>query len=309
MIIAVNSTRRGDCGIRRTEEFTMHSGRIQDNVYANSRDFNAQRIEKRTKTKEPPADKNPQGWVIITLVVLLILMFLILLIFTSLLFVFYKSITDEQSHLNSDVKELNSQLENNEQETNNNFTIEISHLRSNVKELTSELKKSKEETDSELKQIVSTLKESVANLTDDLKKIKNENIQDSCTSCPSGWQLIKSNCYYFQANGETWERSRVICETLNGDILILKDKAELDSLLPAIGNRRYWIGLRRDNKNINNWLWADGNRLTFSAWNAGEPNNEHNSEHCAEILGGPKSMNDRNCEDNIGYICKRAWTC
>ncbi|XP_077327145.1 uncharacterized protein LOC143961939 [Lithobates pipiens] len=287
----------------------MHPGRIQNNVYANSRDFNAQRIEKRTKAKEPPAANNPQGWVIITLVVLLILIFLILLIFTSLLFVFYKSITEEQSRLNDDVKELNSQLENNEQKTNNNFTIAISHLRSNVQELTSQLKQSKEETDSELEGSVSALKQSVARITDDLKKIKNGNIRDSCTSCPSGWQLIQSNCYYFQANGETWERSRVECEKLNGDILILKDKAELDSLLPTIAYGRYWIGLRRDNNNIHNWLWADGSRLTFSAWNTGEPNNDHKKEHCAEILGGPKSMNDRDCEDKIGYICKSAWTC
>ncbi|XP_040203044.1 perlucin-like protein isoform X2 [Rana temporaria] len=237
-------------------------------------------------------------------------MFLILFIFTSLLFVFYTSITEEQSRLNNHVKELNSQLENNEQETNNNFTIEISHLRSNVKELTSQLKNYKEETDSGLKRNVSALKESVGNITDGLKKIKNENIQEaSCTSCPNGWQLIKSNCYYFQDEGVSWDRSQEECEKRNGVIVILKDKAELDSLLPTIGYQRYWLGLRRDNKDINNWLWADGSRLTFSAWNTGEPNNEHNSEHCAEILGGPKSMNDRNCEANIGYICKRAWTC
>ncbi|XP_073479321.1 uncharacterized protein [Aquarana catesbeiana] len=178
-----------------------------------------------------------------------------------------------------------------------------------IEDAISQLKSKEIKTEEEITQ----LKAYIANITDDLNKMKliknKENIQDSCTSCPSGWQLIKSNCYYFQANGETWTRSREECDNRKGIMLILKDKAELDSLLPTIRNEKYWLGLRRDSTNINRWLWADGSSLTFSPWNAGEPNNDKGQEHCAEILGREQSMNDRNCEDRIGYICEKAWTC
>ncbi|XP_072259111.1 C-type lectin domain family 4 member G-like [Pyxicephalus adspersus] len=163
------------------------------------------------------------------------------------------------------------------------------------------------------------LRNDVANIKDDLKKNslpqgtqdnKTENLQAaSCPDCPSGWVLIRSKCYYFQEKAETWERSHQDCAERNAILLVLNDRAELDSLLPRIGRERFWLGLRRNSSNIDEWLWADGSALTFSAWNEGEPNNDKNVEHCAEILGGQRSMNDRDCDNKIGYICESIWMC
>ncbi|XP_073479325.1 uncharacterized protein [Aquarana catesbeiana] len=220
-------------------------------------------------------------------------------------------IEDEISQLKSkdtNIEDSISQLKS--KDTNiEEAILQLKSKDTKIEDAISQLKSKEIKTEEEITQ----LKAYIANITDDLNKMKliknKENIQDSCTSCPSGWQLIKSNCYYFQANGETWTRSREECDNRKGIMLILKDKAELDSLLPTIRNEKYWLGLRRDSTNINRWLWADGSSLTFSPWNAGEPNNDKGQEHCAEILGREQSMNDRNCEDRIGYICEKAWTC
>ncbi|XP_073479323.1 uncharacterized protein [Aquarana catesbeiana] len=221
------------------------------------------------------------------------------------------NIEDSISQLKSkdtNIEDSISQLKN--KDTNiEEAILQLKSKDTKIEDAISQLKSKEIKTEEEITQ----LKAYIANITDDLNKMKliknKENIQDSCTSCPSGWQLIKSNCYYFQANGETWTRSREECDNRKGIMLILKDKAELDSLLPTIRNEKYWLGLRRDSTNINRWLWADGSSLTFSPWNAGEPNNDKGQEHCAEILGREQSMNDRNCEDRIGYICEKAWTC
>ncbi|XP_073479327.1 uncharacterized protein [Aquarana catesbeiana] len=208
------------------------------------------------------------------------------------------------THIEDEISQLKSKDTNIEE-----AILQLKSKDTKIEDAISQLKSKEIKTEEEITQ----LKAYIANITDDLNKMKliknKENIQDSCTSCPSGWQLIKSNCYYFQANGETWTRSREECDNRKGIMLILKDKAELDSLLPTIRNEKYWLGLRRDSTNINRWLWADGSSLTFSPWNAGEPNNDKGQEHCAEILGREQSMNDRNCEDRIGYICEKAWTC
>ncbi|XP_077327194.1 C-type lectin domain family 4 member K-like [Lithobates pipiens] len=273
--------------MRRPEDLEMKSGQsFDDNVYANVGDYDIQRMKNTPKAKEiPPAQSTKYG-VILILGILLILAFIAAVIIMSLLFISYKSINEEIRHMKNE---------------DSGLTQDVSDLQKSVTNITDDLNK------------IQVILTKVANIMDDLNKIKliinKANIQDSCTSCPSGWRLIKSNCYYFQPNGETWEKSREECEKRNGIMLILKDKAELDSLLPTIGSGRYWLGLKRDRENINNWLWADGSSLSFSPWNTGEPNNDKGREHCAEILGGLQSMNDRNCEDKIGYICEKAWIC
>ncbi|KAM5170925.1 C-type lectin lectoxin-Phi1-like [Mantella aurantiaca] len=157
----------------------------------------------------------------------------------------------------------------------------------------------------------SDLWKSVDNIMGDLSKIKTkvDTTEGSCGSCPPGWKLIRSYCYYFKSSSETWERSRERCAAINGVLLVLKDMNEMNALLPSIGKERYWIGLKRDSNDIDMWVWADGTPLTFSAWNEGEPNNDYDEEHCAEILGGMESWNDRKCEHRIRYICKGVWTC
>lgn len=313
--------------MRGNENLEMEPDQLcEENIYANTCDLDVRRMTNTSTAKEILAARTRKYRVILILGVLLILAFLILFILTGVLFRYYKSIREEMSQMNDkSIEDTISQLKSNnkiiEEEitqlkaNNSGLTKDVSDLHKSVASITDDLNKIKLiiNKDSGLTKDVSDLQKLVASIRDDLNKIRliinKENIQDSCTSCPSGWQLIKSNCYYFQAKEETWTRSREECDSRKGAMLILKDKAELDSLLPTIGNGRYWSGLRRESGNINHWLWADGSSLTFSPWNAGEPNNDKGREHCAEILGGAQSMNDRNCEDRIGYICEKAWTC
>ncbi|XP_044135029.1 perlucin-like protein [Bufo gargarizans] len=213
--------------------------------------------------------KKSHGWMTLALMVILGIIFIILGILTGILFGHYSTMNDE-----------------------------LSVLKYNV-------------SDPVIKNDVSELWKSVSNIMGDLSKIKDrvDITEGTCTTCPAGWKLIKSNCYYFSTKSETWERSKDMCAERNGILLVIKNSFEMSSLLPFIKQGRYWLGLKRNPDDLDMWEWTDGSPLTYSNWNEGEPNNDRNNEHCAEIMGGVQSWNDLPCSNTATYICKGIWIC
>ena len=65
-----------------------------------------------------------------------------------------------------------------------------------------------------------------------------------------------------------------------------------------------WIGLRRDDSNKNQWIWVDGQKVTYSNWGAGEPNNIN--EECVVMNTSPsgKWYDDR-CSERRPYVCEK----
>ncbi|XP_040198098.1 C-type lectin domain family 4 member E-like [Rana temporaria] len=142
-------------------------------------------------------------------------------------------------------------------------------------------------------------------VAEELKKMKKE----ACDCCPAGWKLVGSKCYNFQKTLETWERSREECTKNYSVLLILDNKAELDSLRPFLEGERYWVGLQREAQNSSGWRWVDGTPLTFSVWNTNEPNNAKYIEDCAEIWNYSLSLNDYRCDIKKPFICKAPSKC
>ncbi|KAM4037635.1 CD209 antigen-like protein 2 [Anomaloglossus baeobatrachus] len=273
-----------------TEEIIMDNCNKRD-VY-----MNMHRLKGGKPDKSVTAVSTSNTKFLATLIILIIL-FLILSIITGLLFRHYLAINKEMSELkNHDlaINEEMSQLKNHDLAINK----EISQLQNQI---------SKTET----KKNVSELWKSVSNIMGDLSKLKDkvDLAEGSCTTCPPGWNLIRANCYFFSLTNEKWERSKEICAEKNGILITFKNKIEMLSLIKTINKNRYWLGLKRDPKDIDTWLWVDGSPLTFSAWNEGEPNNDRNNEHCAEIMGGVQLWNDLSCDRSQQFICKGVWSC
>ncbi|XP_069801783.1 C-type lectin-like [Dendropsophus ebraccatus] len=213
--------------------------------------------------------KKSQGWIILALVVTLCIIFIIQGILTGLLFGNYSTVNDD-----------------------------LSVLKYNV-------------SDPAMKNDVSELWKSVLNILGDLSKLKDkvDITGGSCTTCPFGWKMIRSNCYFFSSLLETWKRSKELCAGRNGILVVIKDEFEMMSLLPIIAQKNYWIGLKRDPNNITMWMWTDGSPLTYSVWNEGEPSNAYNNEHCAEVIGKVQLWNDLKCDQRRYYLCKGVWDC
>ncbi|XP_073509982.1 C-type lectin lectoxin-Thr1-like isoform X2 [Phyllobates terribilis] len=232
--------------------------------------------------------KKSHGWLSLALIVTLGIIFIILGILTGILFGHYATLSNE-----------------------------LTVLKFNVSEPV-------------MKNDVSELWKSVSNIMGDLSKLKDtvDISEGSCKSCPHGWTLIRSNCYFFSSNSETWERSKELCAEKNGILIAIKNEIEMDlakhlqglslevaelrqhfSLLKNIKQNNYWLGLKRNPEDIEMWEWTDGSPLTFSAWNTGEPNNDKNNEHCGEIMGPVQLWNDLPCTQKRKFLCKGVWSC
>ena len=66
---------------------------------------------------------------------------------------------------------------------------------------------------------------------------------------------------------------------------------------------RMWIGLS-DRDKEGNFAWVDGSPMSFTYWNAGEPNNWQCFEDCGDLVNG-HYWNDNQCTKSFAYICKK----
>ncbi|XP_053318170.1 C-type lectin domain family 4 member G-like [Spea bombifrons] len=128
---------------------------------------------------------------------------------------------------------------------------------------------------------------------------------DTCITCPPDWKLVGYTCYFFSSEPKTWSNARNECNMRSSALLIMKNIQELNALQSLTGNKKFWIGLKRDN--TKNWKWVDGTLPTFTRWMANEPNNFEGREHCGEMVSG--FWNDLDCNNVIDYICKGVPNC
>ena len=49
------------------------------------------------------------------------------------------------------------------------------------------------------------------------------------------------------------------------------------------------------------WTWTDNSPWDYDKWRRGEPNNQHNSEHCVEMI--ESVWNDIHCDTKKYFVC------
>jgi len=70
----------------------------------------------------------------------------------------------------------------------------------------------------------------------------------------------------------TWEEARASCEQMGGHLAIVNDQETLDSIIAMAvekGAQFVWLGSYRGGDGL--WYNVDGELMSFSAWDAGEP--------------------------------------
>ncbi|XP_072005279.1 CD209 antigen-like protein A [Engystomops pustulosus] len=118
--------------------------------------------------------------------------------------------------------------------------------------------------------------------------------------CPYLWVKKGDSCYWFSSVPENWQDAFLTCTTMESNVLTLTGKQEMDSLIPSLNGKAYWIGLRKLNFQ---WLWIDRTPFTFSNWGHNEPNNQGGSETCVEMKSD--GWNDLYCDKKNYFICKK----
>ena len=92
-----------------------------------------------------------------------------------------------------------------------------------------------------------------------------------------------------KSSASTWNDSRIFCQTLGADLVVIKTENEnqfvYNLLKNTAGARDGWIGLYR--KANNKFYWLDGRPVegNYQMWNNGGPSNG-NAKDFGRIIGG-----------------------
>lgn len=74
----------------------------------------------------------------------------------------------------------------------------------------------------------------------------------------------------------TWEEAKAYCESLGGYLVTLNSKEEDEFVFnyfkSLYADNKYWIGLYKNSDN--NFVWTTGEKLSYTNWGPGEPNNQ-----------------------------------
>uniref|UniRef100_A0A7N6BDW2 C-type lectin domain-containing protein n=1 Tax=Anabas testudineus TaxID=64144 RepID=A0A7N6BDW2_ANATE len=122
-------------------------------------------------------------------------------------------------------------------------------------------------------------------------------------NCPPFWFSFEGRCYKYVSTRLTWAEAELYC--------VLEEENFVKSLImnfdPAQGWT--WIGLSDIHKE-GSWMWSDGCPVKFVYWDAGEPTNGGEIEHCGHFnFGTELKWNDIKCSNLFTSICASRIIC
>ncbi|XP_039373013.1 killer cell lectin-like receptor subfamily B member 1 [Mauremys reevesii] len=121
-----------------------------------------------------------------------------------------------------------------------------------------------------------------------------------CKLCPTDWQLRGDKCYWVSRGSKTWSESRADCSARGSQLLVIRDREELESLQDLTqGPNQFWVGLSFPSPE-KAWTWLDGSRLDQTQFPVSGPA-ERNS--CG--VGKGNQIHSDTCSSAFPWICQR----
>ena len=106
--------------------------------------------------------------------------------------------------------------------------------------------------------------------------------------------------YQFVPNQVCWSQANAAAEAAGGHLVTIGDEEENDLVLGLTGGGRAWIGFT-DQASEGDFVWVTGEPVTYTNWNAGEPN-DSGGEDFVEIRDDG-TWNDRDdCSSARTYV-------
>jgi formylglycine-generating enzyme required for sulfatase activity len=127
---------------------------------------------------------------------------------------------------------------------------------------------------------------------------------------PKGAQKLGTHRFLLIPEKATWHQARSICEAMGGHLAHVRNAAEwalVQKLWSAANCKEpVWLG-GSDEWKEGEWRWTDGSRVTFSAWEPGQPDNTSLVEHhmCFPFVGrAGAGWNDAAAGFRYRFICE-----
>uniref|UniRef100_A0A3Q3W748 Uncharacterized protein n=1 Tax=Mola mola TaxID=94237 RepID=A0A3Q3W748_MOLML len=123
--------------------------------------------------------------------------------------------------------------------------------------------------------------------------------------CKVGWKRHGSYCYFVGMETKTFDEAKNDCKASDSylaDVSNGVDNAFLVSLVGLRPEKYFWLGLSNQN-NIDNFVWTNGNLVSFTHWNAQMPGYQ---QGCVAITTGTLAglWDLLPCTNTEKYICK-----
>ena len=127
--------------------------------------------------------------------------------------------------------------------------------------------------------------------------------------------IYKNNKYIFYNTALSWEDASKWCEDNGGHLVTIKDQDEwnaISDLLKQANGARCWLGANSKN---GDWKWVTGEKITFDAWDSGQPDNAGGIEYYLGTYSSDTTLperslitcynwNDFSSEYKAGFICE-----
>jgi len=103
-------------------------------------------------------------------------------------------------------------------------------------------------------------------------------------------------------NSKSWHSAQEACENLNGSLASIHSTEENQFLYAQLfSSSHLWIGFNDiDKEGV--FEWIDNSYVSFTDWEAGEPNDYGNNEDCTAMQA--TQWGDYPCVHKKHYLCR-----
>jgi hypothetical protein len=106
--------------------------------------------------------------------------------------------------------------------------------------------------------------------------------------------------YKVYSDARQWASAKAEAERLGGYLCVISDAAENSFVINTLGAGDVWLGAT-DSAQEGTWAWVNGETWSYTAWNAGEPNDAApGGEDWLELKNG--GWNDERLNHSQGYV-------
>ncbi|XP_070710707.1 CD209 antigen-like protein C [Pempheris klunzingeri] len=127
-------------------------------------------------------------------------------------------------------------------------------------------------------------------------------------SCPQGWLMFGSSCYYISSQRRSWDASRQDCVQRDADLVVINSTQE-QAFLTGF-TMAAWVGMT-DREEEGTWIWVDGTRVDKDRlqWARGQPDGAFGGEDCGDLrtMIDFIGLNDFMCSARNQWICEKTF--
>ncbi|XP_041443101.1 C-type lectin domain family 4 member G isoform X1 [Xenopus laevis] len=243
-----------------------------------------------------------QRRLLMILATLLVLVFIFLIILTSLMFIYYSMVSSQLKQQDEEKDNLQTQI------TTINQTIDEqkANLLTQISTTKETLDKQKTNILTQITAMQQTLDSRISESMRSTKQDILQTIQNEKPKCDSNWKAFDGSCYYIVTTKKNRDDAQATCKSMNSDLVIINSDRKKNFIESITDSSYFWIGLKRDKNNKDEWRWVDGTYYypPQRFWMEGEPNNGSGSEDCVHIWK-QKKWNDVFCSDEYKAICEK----